>query len=428
MPVRIALFEEVASRRRLIRYAWKLHQMLRETVFGDLLILGFGIGSYLGMRCSPHLGGSLLALSRYPNEQREVERLLELVPEFRVCTVSFSARRAALEVSALSALLSWRDVRRVVRCIRQLSKRYHFVALCRGIAMMFYYFRFRQIFTDDRPHAVIVANQTAPEALGLIAAAAANGIQSVFTSHATIAPGQKVLVPPCDLCLLDGDAALEVCRRDPSFRSTVIYKGLLGESRPMTFTNLSSGVPTVGLFLSAPVDQAGLSGTIEALERRFPDSKLLLRPHPVLFLSPDFREFQRRHPRLEVIAGATLDYCIRACDIVFSGNSNVHLEVLKLGVPSLYRPRLDTIPEDYYGFVASEIVLRADDISALDLSAVESFYSHQWPGRFKRYDAGYLEDPLAQRSELAQRVRAFLNRGSALPFADGIPVLSQSRC
>ena len=83
------------------------------------------------------------------------------------------------------------------------------------------------------------------------------------------------------------------------------------------------------------------------------------------------------------------------CDwVVADENSNVHLPVLQLGIPTVAVRGLGLYPEsrsDLYGFIANKIVFPpVATIRDVEAAALAEFFSGCWPARFARYDASYL--------------------------------------
>jgi hypothetical protein len=88
----------------------------------------------------------------------------------------------------------------------------------------------------------------------------------------------------------------------------------------------------------------------------------------------------------------------RMCDwVIGDENSNVHLPVLKLGIPTLAFHGLGIYPEsrrDQYGFVASRVIVPpVTSLSAVHTDALVEFFSTGWRTRFERFDAAYLQSP-----------------------------------
>jgi hypothetical protein len=92
---------------------------------------------------------------------------------------------------------------------------------------------------------------------------------------------------------------------------------------------------------------------------------------------------------------ASLPDVARQCDwVVGDENSNVHLPVLKLGIPTVAVRGLGLYPpsrSDLYGFAAAGIVFPpVTSIRDVKADALAAFFSERWPSRFAQYDASYL--------------------------------------
>jgi hypothetical protein len=104
----------------------------------------------------------------------------------------------------------------------------------------------------------------------------------------------------------------------------------------------------------------------------------------------------------------------RQCDwVIAAENSNVHLPLLKLGIPTVAVKGLGLYPRsrsDLYGFIEHGVVfppvesirdVRADDFTA--------FFSDCWVTRFKEYDASYLLPPGAIEHEVRRAIQQLLS-------------------
>ncbi len=92
---------------------------------------------------------------------------------------------------------------------------------------------------------------------------------------------------------------------------------------------------------------------------------------------------------------ASLPEVARQCDwVIADENSNVHLPVLKLGIPTVVVKGLGLYPEsrsDMYGFAADGVVFPpVRSISEIRAAEFKAFFDDGWVGRFRQYDASYL--------------------------------------
>lgn len=371
------------------------------------MIALYVLGAYMRVRVPRNIEGSLLSVSLYPNEVREVSAIEELLPAFRPERIDLDARALASIQSVRAVLGALRDVhgvRRFFRIIGRLERRHHFVTVCRTGAVIGFYARYLRELAHRRPACVIVTSVASPEAVALVAAARRRALRTLFSAHATLPPGMG-LIPQTDIALLDGPASLEGNTLPHYCRP--IFRGIRGETRPMRLLPLESGRIRLGIFLTSPLDQEGLQRTIESALKVLPIGEILIRPHPTLMLSPDLSELATRYPEVSVPSGLTLAESIARCDLVIASNSNVHLEVVRAGVPSVYVRELDFLDDDYCGFVARGIVPRVSP-EKLSLREIREFFGDGWIARFRQFDPAYLEDPEkvreALRGSLAQLI------------------------
>ena len=421
-PHWIELFEDVANRKLGIRAAWKTFEVLRGTLLGDCMVGGLALVSYLRTSLpssagQKHTTSRIAAVWAYENERREIERVAELLKpgNISVDPVSLSPLGVVSTASFRSAKnggITLKGIKRVLRIIRRMSKREHFLVICQSASVLGSYARFRRDMELSPPDAILVASGSHPVVQSLVAAAKSCSIPSIYCTHATVAPRGRAIVPQADLVLLDGPAALDACAEVGPIAFQVVYKGLPGGNVPLNLNALRDPNFAVGIFISAPVDQSGLRAAVLWIKKQLQPKHILIRPHPVAMLSPDLTPLVRDVPEVTVMTGATLDHCIEQCSLVFSGNSNVHLDVLKAGVPTAFMPRLDTTVADYYGFVAGRIVPGFDTEAQINIQAIIDFYSGTWPERFRKFDVAYLEAPEVAAQRVCEGVSNFLQSSS----------------
>ena len=107
----------------------------------------------------------------------------------------------------------------------------------------------------------------------------------------------------------------------------------------------------------------------------------------------------------------------RQCDwVIAAENSNVHLPLLKLGIPTVAVKGLGLYPRsrsDLYGFIEHGVVFPPlDSIRDLRADEVAAFFSDRWIMRFKEYDASYLLPPGAIENEVRRAIQQVLSTAS----------------
>ncbi|MGH9202891.1 MAG: hypothetical protein ACRD2A_16830, partial [Vicinamibacterales bacterium] len=246
---------------------------------------------------------------------------------------------------------------------------------------------------SSRPGGVVVSSDTNPEELAFVAAARTVAIPSVFIAHGYPTP----IAPPLDfsLSILEGGAALDARQRKGPIKGEVFLVGLGGESAPLDLTRFEKPDSVIGVFAPKVVVWETLAEVIRDCRQRLGAKRVLIRWHPSMLEPPQLQRVLADATHVvETSPSETLQAVATQCDwIVADLNSNVHLAVLKLGVPTVAIRNLGTVTDcrsDIYGFESERIVLHVSSVNELSSQALAAFYSSDWRQRFAHYDASYL--------------------------------------
>ena len=105
--------------------------------------------------------------------------------------------------------------------------------------------------------------------------------------------------------------------------------------------------------------------------------------------------------------------------MIAADNSNVHLPLLKLGIPTVAVSSLGIYPKsrsDLYGFIEHGIVFPpVESIRDIRNDAYAGFFSDCWVTQFKQYDASYLLPQGAIEDEVRRAIRQLLSDSPAKP-------------
>ena len=414
-PARQVLFANLRDSHVLVRLAFELHERLRGGWASALLVSCYGLAAFAGID-PPQRGARVLLVARHANARRQVSRVgswigIDDCAWVRARLVAWSGVLGAARV------LFTRDTLRLLRLIRRLDARYGFLVTCRAVATMAWYARRRAILRDDAPGAVLISSDTHPEEVGFVAAARDADIPQVFVSHAYPTP----ISPPLDftLSILEGEAALRARREKGPIRSTVLYGGIDGESVPLDPERLARPTPIIGIFPPKAICWPTLRAAIAGCRPRFGARQILIRWHPSTLETPHLtRVVSDLTGVAETRRDASLADVARQCDwVVADENSNVHLQVLKLGVPTVTMRRLGLFPDgrsDQYGFVAGGVIAPAvDSLQEVQPDALMAFFSDCWQTRFREYDGAYLRAEHDVARDVRHAVRGLLEPSRA---------------
>lgn len=395
-PARQALFGNLMRSRRSVRLVYRLHERLGRGWAAALLVSGYGLAAFLAVAPPRNRRARVVAVAGHENARFQVARIMAWIGAADGDWVR-SGLRAAVRPSGLAeaaALLSRGGLGAVFRIVRAIDRRHGFLVACRAAAAIAWYARARALLGADRPGAVLVSSDSNPEEVGFVGAARALAVPRVFVSHAYPTP----YAPPLDftLSILEGDAAVEAYRRKGPIRGDVLLAGIDGESAPLDPGRFARPTPVIGIFTPKAVAWPAFASVIEDCRRHYQARRIVIRWHPSMLEAPRLASvLDDLTGVVESPRAASLVEVARVCDwVVADENSNVHLPVLKLGIPTIAVRRLGLYPEsrsDLYGFIAAGIVFAANTrIRDVEPGALAAFFSDCWAERFLEYDAAYL--------------------------------------
>ena len=272
---------------------------------------------------------------------------------------------------------------------------------------------------------MLVSSDSNPEEVGLAAAAAALAVPRVFVAHAYPTP----FSPPLNfsLSILEGEAAVRSRARRGPIGGDVVLAGVDGDSAPFDFSRLDRKPPVIGIFAPKAVSWPTLAALIDDCRRELGARRIVIRWHPSRL------DHARHLHSLSDLSGveespmsASLPDVARQCDwVIADENSNVHLPVLKLGIPTVVVKGLGLYPEsrsDMYGFAADGVVFPpVRSIGEVRAAEFKAFFDDGWVGRFRQYDASYLRPQAEIQAAVRQAIWRLLEAAPANAAAGNRP-------
>jgi hypothetical protein len=420
--VRQALFANLMQAHLWVRLVCRLHDRLRGTGAASFVIAVYGLISFLTIVPPRNRAARLLAVGQFENARRQIDRVASWIgpSDCAVVGTGVAALRAPLLAARLLVLARGRGIRKALRTAAVIDRRHGLLVACRAIRALAWYACTRAILDRARPGAVLVASDTNPEELGFVAAARALDIPQIFVSHAYPTP----FSPPLDftLSILEGDAAVTARLRKGPIQGRVLLAGIEGDSLPVDAARFSRPAPVVGLFPPKAVAWPTLVAIIDDCRRHFGARQIVIRWHPSMLERPRLAECLRDLSGI-VFASSTVPVAdvARRCDwVIADENSNVHLPVLKLGIPTIAVRKLGLYPPsraDLYGFIANGIVFPpVDAVGDVRADALGRFFAAGWGDRFQSYDAAYMRPHAAIGGEVRSAICSLFDR----PVSRGI--------
>lgn len=388
-----------------VRLAFRLHERIAGTWASALLVSLYGLVCFLRIASPGGNRARVMSVAKHVNARRQVDRVSAWLGA-GICVRIYSGLTPGTVLSNLPSLASPKArLSKVLRIVRVLDRRYGFLVACRSAVAVAWYTRGRAILQARGCDAVLVSSDSNPEEVGFTAAARALGIPRVFVSHAYPTP----FSPPLDftLSILEGQAAVRARLKKGPINSAIVFGGVEGESVPLDSTRIDRTSPVIGIFAPKALSWTTLAAIVDDCRRRFRARQIVIRWHPSrLDPAKHLQQLGDLSGIEESPMSAALPDVARQCDwVIADENSNVHLPVLKLGIPTVAVKRLGLYPEsraDMYGFAAAGIVFPpVTSVKDVDLQALKAFFADGWVERFRQYDASYLRP----ESEVALEIR-----------------------
>ncbi len=418
-PARQVLFANLMHARWPVRFAHGLHGVVAGTWAATLLVAGYGVAALLSIGPARNQRARVLAVARHANARRQIVRVSSWVGPEDCGSVRTGLKTLVrlAGLGGLSLLLSRGAVARALRVVRAFDRRHPFLVSCRAVEAIAWYARSMIMLRQHRPGAVLVSGDSNPEEVGFIAAARVLGIPQVFVAHAYPTP----FSPPLDftLSILEGERAVEARRSKGPITGDVLLAGIEGESAPLDPRRIERPNPVIGIFPPKALSWTTLASIVDDCRAHFHARRIVIRWHPSMLEAP--RLAQRLADLTGIVeypGSAPFHEVARQCDwVIAADNSNVHLPLLKLGIPTVAVSGLGLYPKsrsDLYGFIEHGVVF-PPIASVRDLRADEyaAFFSDCWVTRFKEYDASYLQPPGTIEKDVRIAIRRFLSDGAS---------------
>jgi hypothetical protein len=417
-PARQVLFASLMHARRPVRFAHDLHGVVAGTWAATLLVAGYGLAALLSIAPARNRHARVLAVARHANARRQVDRVTSWLGAGDCGSVRTGLKTLVrlAGISGLGLLFTPRALTRALRIARACDRRYPFLVSCRALETIAWYARSLSMLSARRPGAVLVSGDSNPEEVGFVGAARVLGIPQVFVAHAYPTP----FSPPLNftLSILEGEQAAQARRLKGPIEGDVLLAGIEGDSAPLDPRRIERPNPVIGIFPPKALSWKALAAIVDDCRVHCRARRIVIRWHPSMLEPPRLaHRLADRSGIVEYPGSASFPEVARQCDwVVAAENSNVHLPLLKLGIPTIAVRGLGLYPRsrsDLYGFIEHGIVFPpVPSIRDVRPDEFAAFFSECWVTRFKGYDASYLLPPGAIESEVRRAIRSLLSAES----------------
>jgi hypothetical protein len=418
-PARQVLFANLMRARWPVRVAHALHGLVAGTWASGLLVACYGVAALLSIAPSRNRRARVLAVARHANARRQIARVTTWIGADECGSIRTGLKTLVrcAGLGGLTLLFSQRALRRSLRVVHAFDRRHPFLVSCRAVESLAWYARSLTMLRAERPGAVLVSGDSNPEEVGFIAAARVLGIPQVFVAHAYPTP----FSPPLDftLSILEGEQAVEARRSKGPITGEVLLAGIEGESAPLDPRRIERANPVIGIFPPKALSWVTLAAIVDDCRAHFHARRIVIRWHPSMLEAPRLaHRLEDRSGIVEYPGSAPFHDVARQCDwVIAADNSNVHLPLLKLGIPTVAVSHLGLYPKsrsDLYGFIEHGVVFPpVQSIRDLRPDEFAAFFSDCWVTRFKQYDASYLLPPESIEHDVRRAIRRLISAAPA---------------
>lgn len=219
-----------------------------------------------------------------------------------------------------------------------------------------------QALTLYRPKALIFTNDHTSMMRAFLLAAKQRKIPTIYIQHAAVSEYFPPLI--FNLSLLEGQDTLDKYKKCGTITGKTALVGMPKFDNFVSLRNRNQKVSHIAVCANLLDKKELLEQLIEQLILRFPQLQISFRPHP-----RDTRSFS--FTQTPILSDSTkegiLDFLTKQ-DLIIAADTSTHLEATLLNIKSIYynlSKNQHTNLEDYYGFIAHQMIEQAPDFEAL---------------------------------------------------------------
>lgn len=215
-----------------------------------------------------------------------------------------------------------------------------------------------KVFENSPANCIIMANDHNIVCRALLFAGKTAGIKSIYLQHAAVTDQFPPLL--FDLSLLEGEDSRDKYLRAGPIEGKVELVGMPKFDPYFEKVNNRAGISTIGIALNSGDNYLEYFEMCQSIKKEFKKINFLFRFHPSIDIDdlelPAGTQFS--DPKTE----SSFDF-LSMIDVLFAGNSSIHLEATVMNVISIYidfkdNVDKDNVEKDYYGFLSNNLVDR----------------------------------------------------------------------
>jgi len=386
---RSAVFSEIKNKNIIYRFVDSTYNLSKYLFLQPIVLIAYMLKCVAAIGPEIENTDTIVSISNFTNEAHAIDRVMNIIPTAKSTKLTFSKKYYLRKNQFNNYITFLKAFPHYWRFIKKLAQSYDFMPACRIASVLAFYIRFDAMFkSNPNLNIALIGSNYSPECTAIAAAAHKNGRKVIYVNHAPV-PANSPYVPPVlsDYSVFYGSAMETIYKRRSRCTSEVIMIGQPGKTK---YIKWQPEIKTVGIFLTALTQKYALEDLITQIKADDPDIEILIRHHPVSLLETNLDEVINRHKGIRTTIGTPLGEDISDCDLVFSGNSGVAMNVMREGKPVAYLATLDSLPHDYLGFVTDGLAYESQGWNSSLYQELRTFYDRdKWKAKMREYDASY---------------------------------------
>lgn len=361
--------------------------------------------------------GENIAFYQLQNEKSTILWLTQNCTETHFLPVNW---RKSLGDRIFAILFFWGQLifefKKSIQCLRilyMISAKQELYVLMRTAETLFTYLFLRERLGERKPKRVLFSSEGNPYGFALFHLAPVLHFESIFASHASISGNPSPVF--CDLAIFHSKKAASVYLEQGSQFEQILYYPFQEQFSPVAEIDPAE-VSCVFVGLSKDSPESGVKSTVDMINATIRPRKILIRVHPQSLVGAEYENYAHN---VTVTRNSPIREDFHDVDLAINGNSNVHLDCLLVGIPSLYHSQIDRYHEDQLLFLREKLILKLnpdDDVPAQIVRASKQYASKQWQNAFAQFiniDTSEVEffrqlrEFLADESEKRKKIKFF---------------------
>ncbi len=211
-----------------------------------------------------------------------------------------------------------------------------------------------------KPKAIVFSNDHNAFCRALLFAARDSGVKTIYIQHAAVTDQ----FPPLKfgLSLLEGEDSLKKYLKAGPIEGKVSLVGMPKFDKYYNYINKNDKIKSIGLALNNGDDFSAYFNLFNKIHNDFEKLEYHIRFHPSININnitiPSFFKISNTEKE------NSFEYLTKI-DLLFAGNSSIHLEAALMNVPSIQVSFRKRIEKDYYGFLLNGLIIKIESNNVL---------------------------------------------------------------